>query len=160
MRAAPFIAPLAVVLAIAGSAVAQPADVVVTLGPDLQDKVEELGAREVGEQADALAEAVRVALSRQGALEGARVELVLTDLKPNRPTWQQTIDRPGLDSFASISIGGASIEGEVILADGTRRPVEYERYSHNLTDVVGYSTWQDADQAFNTFARRLAGGRL
>ena len=87
MRKLAFFAPLAAVLAFgAAPAMAEPALISVSLGPDLQEKAEELGPREVQEQADRLADLVGRALARDrdGDLDGARIELVLTDLRPNR----------------------------------------------------------------------------
>ncbi|NJC39864.1 hypothetical protein GGQ87_000122 [Brevundimonas alba] len=160
MRKLAFLAPLATVLAVVATpALADPASINVTLGPDLQDKVEDLGQRDVNEQADRLAEVVRRALSRSGGLDGARIDLVLTDLKPNRPTFQQLADRPGLDGHRSISIGGATIEGSITTADGQVLPVRYDWYSNNLADVRGYGVWQDADRAYQRLATRLAEGR-
>lgn len=160
MRKLAFLAPLGAVLAVAaGPALADPASVSVTIGPDLQEKTRDLGERDVREQADRLAEVVRRALARSGDLDGARIDLVLTDLKPNRPTFEQMADRPGLDPHRSISIGGAAIEGRVTTADGQVLPVKYDWYSHNLADVRGYSTWQDADRAYERLASRLVDGR-
>ena len=160
MRKLAFLAPLGAVLAVAaGPALADPASVSVTIGPDLQEKAGELGDRDVRQQADRLAEVVRRALTRSGGLDGARIDLVLTDLKPNRPTFEQMADRPGLDPHRSISIGGAAIEGHITTADGQVLPVRYDWYSHNLADVRGYSTWQDADRAYERLASRLVDGR-
>lgn len=168
MRRFAFIAPLAATLAVAGAVQAQPnaqpslqaPEVNVTIGGDLQDEVAKLGEREVLRQADELAETVRARLVRDGALPGARVNLVLTDLKPNRPTIQQAIDRPGLSVFHSISIGGAAIEGEIITAEGERLPVRYSRYSSSLAEVRGFGAWQDADRAFDRLAANIVSGRL
>lgn len=160
MRRLAFLAPLGAVLAVAaGPAVADPASVSVTLGPDLQEKVEELGERDVRQQADRLAEVVRRALARGGGLDGSRIDLVLTDLKPNRPTFEQLADRPGLDGHRSISIGGAAIEGSIVTADGRVLPVRYDWYSSSIAEVRGYTTWQDADRAYQRLAGRLADGR-
>jgi hypothetical protein len=155
-----FIAPLAAVLAVAaGPAIADPASVTVTLGPELQEKVRELGEREVRDQSDRLAEIVRRGLADTPRLDGARIDLVLTDLKPNRPTFQQMAAQPGLDAFRSVSIGGAAIEGAITTADGQVLPVAYDWYSADLSEVRGYSTWQDAERAYRRFADRLADGR-
>ena len=160
MRKLAFLAPLGAVLAVAaGPALADPASVSVTIGPDLQEKTRELGERDVRQQADRLAEVVRRALARNGDLDGARIDLVLTDLKPNRPTFEQMADRPGLDPHRSISIGGAAIEGSITTADGQVLPVRYDWYSHSLAEVHGYSTWQDADRAYERLASRLVDGR-
>ena len=160
MRKLSFFAPLAAVLVFsAAPAMAEPALVSVSLGSDLQEKVEDLGAREVQEQADRLAELVGRALAREGDLDGARIELVLTDLRPNRPTFQQLVDRPGLDGQRSISIGGAAIEGQITTADGRTLPVRYDWYSSSLADVHGINTWHDADRAYCRLAVNLADGR-
>ena len=160
MRKLAFLAPLGAVLAVAaGPALADPASVSVTLGPDLQDKARDLGERDVREQADRLAEVVRRALAGNGDLDGARIDLVLTDLKPNRPTFEQMADRPGLDGHRSISIGGAAIEGQITTADGQVLPVRYDWFSNSIAEVRGYSTWQDADRAYERLASRLADGR-
>ena len=160
MRKLAFLAPLGAVLAVAaGPALADPATVSVTIGPDLQEKTRDLGERDVREQADRLAEVVRRALARSGDLDGARIDLVLTDLKPNRPTFEQMADRPGLDPHRSISIGGAAIEGRITTADGRVLPVKYDWFSQSLAEVRGFSTWQDADRAYERLASRLADGR-
>ena len=160
MRKLAFLAPLGAVLAVAaGPALADPASVSVTLGPDLQEKVDELGERDVRRQADRLAEVVRRALADSGDLDGARIDLVLTDLKPNRPTFEQMADRPGLDPHRSVSIGGAAIEGQITTADGQVLPVRYDWFSNSIAEVRGYSTWQDADRAYERLASRLVDGR-
>jgi len=160
MRKLTFFAPLAAVLAFSASpAMAEPALISVSLGPDLQEKADELGAREVQEQADRLAALVGRALARDGALDGARIELVLTDLRPNRPTFQQMVDRPGLDGHRSRSTGGAAIEGRITTADGRVVPVKYDWFSSNLGNVWGVGAWQDADRAYHRLAVNLANGR-
>ncbi|MGV8929045.1 MAG: hypothetical protein ACOH1E_04800 [Brevundimonas sp.] len=160
MRKLAFFAPLAAVLAISATpAMAEPASIRVTLGPDLQDKARDLGPREVQEQADRLAELVGRALANDAELDGARIDLVLSDLRPNRPTFQQMGNRPGLDAHLSRSIGGATIEGQITTADGRTLPVQYDWYSSNLEDVRGFSTWQDAERAYQRLAVNLAEGR-
>lgn len=159
MRRFAFLAPLTAAIALAGAVAAQPSAVVVTVSPDFAKTAAELGEREVQQQADDLARTVERVLNEQQALDGARIELVITDLKPNRPTIQQATDKPGLDMMRSISIGGAAIEGTITTASGEVQPVKYQRYSNNLADVRGYSTWQDAGTAFNRLARNLAEGR-
>jgi len=138
--------------------------VTVTVGGDLLKEVDKLGERDVQQQVDDLAEVIERELARDAGSEnrwaGARVNLVLTDLKPNRPTMQQAIDRPGLSIFDSKSIGGATIEGEIVTADGESLPVRYERYSSSIADVFGYTTWSDADRAFDGLAANMRRGRL
>ena len=172
MRRFAFLAPLAVTLtatlAIACAAQALPAsqpagqapEITVSIGADLQDEVVKLGERDVTRQVNELADTVRTQLAREGAYPGARINLVLTDLKPNRPTFQQAADKPGLSIMDSISIGGATIEGEIITAEGERLPVRYSRYSNSLRDVYGYNTWQDAERAYDRLAANIVAGRL
>lgn len=161
MRRLAFIAPVALALGLAVSpASAQTPQVNVTVGGDLVDEVENLGQRDVDLQVERLTTVVSRELARRGGLEGAQVNLVLTDLKPNRPTFEQATQRPGLSVIHSISIGGATIEGEVVTADGQRLPVRYSRYSTSLADVFGFGTWQDADRAYDRLANNLASGRL
>jgi len=168
MRRFAFFAPLAAVIAVAAAAQAEPANqprlsapsVTVTIGGDLIEDVDKLGERDVNWQIDDLKQTVERELARSGALSGAQVNLVLTDLKPNRPTFQQAIDRPGLSIIDSVSIGGATIEGEVITAEGERLPVRYSLYSNSIADVFGYNTWEDADRAFDRLASNLSRGRL
>ncbi len=158
MRPLAFLAPLALTAALAAPAMAQ--QVTVSVGGDLIEQVDDLGQRDVDRQLARLQSLVERQLAEDGALQGARINLVVTDLKPNRPTFEQARDRPGLSIIDSISIGGATIEGEVITAGGERLPVRYSRYSTTLADVYGYSTWQDADRAYGRLADNLASGRL
>jgi hypothetical protein len=160
MRKLAFFAPLAVTLAVAAAAQAQPAGVSVVIGPDLQRKADEIGYRDVTEQADRLADRVRDAAARDARFEGARFDLVLTDLKPNRPTMEQTNARPGLSYAHSFGIGGAAIEGEVLTADGQRLPVRFSYYSDDIRWARYAGTWEDADRAFERFAANVSRGRL
>ena len=160
MRKLAFFAPAAAVmaatLAVGGAAQAQ-STVTVTIGDDLQERVEKLGDREVNEQVAQLQTEVQQALSQR--YPGASAELVLTDLKPNRPTMQQLRDTPGLDPIRSRSVGGAAVEGSIITADGERRPVEFSYYSPSLRDVYGFGVWQDADKAFERLGSNIERGR-
>lgn len=160
MRSLAFLAPLAATLAVATAAQAQPAEVHVSFGSDLQQKLPQLGEPEVRREADRLADTVREALASAGALEGAQVALVLVDIQPNHPTFEQQARQPGLDRERSISLGGARIEGEVVTADGQHLPVHYELYSSNLDEVRGFTTWRDAERAFDRLAANLVAGRL
>lgn len=163
MRRLAFIAPLAMITAFAATAQAMPdpqPSVSVVIGPEVQARADELGPRDVQAQADRLAQVVSRALERSSTLDGAQVRLTLTDLKPNRPTFQQVARTPGLSAIDSRSIGGAAIEVEVIRPDGVRQTGRYDWYSHSIAEVRGHSTWQDADQAYARLASNLASGRL
>lgn len=160
MRTISFLSAIAAAVVMAGSVQAQPADVTVTIGPDLDRKARELGQGEVTRQAQELERRLVTALAGHGSLDGARIHLVLTDVTPNRPTQEQMRRTPGLSHFHSFSIGGAAIEGEITTADGQVRPVRYDWYSSNIRDSRYNTTWQDTDRAFLNFSRRLADGRL
>ena len=153
-----FLLPAALALAFsATAAIAQPA-VIVTVGPELHAKAEKTyGVREVDRLAADLQATVERRLARAGALEGARVELVLVDAKPNRPTFKQLGDTPGL-SMQSLGIGGARIEGRVVSADGSVRPIAYRWYENDIREAIGSTTWSDANWTFDRFAHRLAKG--
>lgn len=159
MRKLAFLVPFAAAAAVAASVHAQPTGVSVTLDPAFQDKAEELGLPEVREQMDRLGDIVHRALADDPALTGARVELVVTDLKPNRPTMEQMRDRPGLDPIQSISIGGAAIEGRIVTADGAVQPVRYRWFTNNLADVHAAGVWSDAERAYRRLAANLEAGR-
>jgi len=161
MRQFVVLAPLCAALALAAAtpSMALEPTVSVTIGGDLVEEAEKLGEREVQEQADRLAQVVTRTLDRRGALDGAQINLVLTDVRPNRPTFQQMTDQPGLDGMRSISIGGAAIEGEIVTAAGERIPVSYDWYTSSLAEVTGFTTWQDAERAFSRLAVNLAEGR-
>jgi hypothetical protein len=138
---------------------AAPASVNVTIGPELMAKAEKTyGVRDVDDLATELRKSVEQHLAKTAAYDGARIELVLADAEPNRPTFKQLGDTPGL-SMRSISIGGATIDGMVITPDGRETPVHYHYYSPTLRDVVARVTWGDAEWTFDRFADRLAHGQ-
>lgn len=159
MRPYAFIAPLALAAALAGSAVAQTPQVTVRVGGDLTEEVRGLGQRDVDQQVARLQSVLERRLASDEALAGARINLVLTDLKPNRPTFTQANDRPGLSMIHSRSIGGAAIEGEIVTADGQRLPVRYSNYSTSIQEVRGHTTWQDAENTYSRLASRILAGR-
>lgn len=159
MRRFTLIASLAAGVALAGAAQAQTVNV--EIGGELRRDALDLGQRDVRNQADRLGEVVHRALVRHGGFEGATVNLELLDVRPNRPTFQQLVDTPGLDAHRSISIGGAEIRGEIVLADGTVKPIRrWDWYSPSISQISGFSTWQDAERAYARFATGLTSGRL
>src|SRR5690606_6878194 len=148
MRAACF-AALVGALALTGAA--QAAEVEVALGPDLAARADELGQRDLDRLAEELRRDVERAVASSPGLRDAEIRLILTDARPNRPTFQQMAATPGL-SLESLSIGGAAIEGEIIIADGPPRAVSYHWYAPSIRDSVGSATWTDAHRTFDRFA--------
>ncbi|HYG25841.1 MAG TPA: hypothetical protein VD906_02945 [Caulobacteraceae bacterium] len=149
----PALMSAAAVLALAGAAQAQTVNV--SIGPKLQEKADEYGQREL----EHLARDLQRAVERRVAGAPGAYELVIVDAVPNRPTFEQLGDKPGL-SPRSFGVGGATIEGFAVAADGSRTPVSYRWYEGDIRSAWHETTWGDAHTAFNRFASRLASGRL
>ncbi len=140
------------------AAAAQVADVSVRIGPELQKKADELGQRDLDRLAAELEADVEKAVARSGRATEGRLELVLTDAKPSRPTFEQMARKPGL-SMQSVANGGAALEGVEILPDGTQRPVTFSWYESDIRWASGRAVWTDAERAFDIFARQYAEGK-
>ena len=150
---------VAALLSSATVASAAPDSVTVTVGPDLQKKaVEKYGVRDVDRLAAELRKDVERELARTGVYDGARIELVLVDVRPNRPTFKQMSDTPAL-SLESFGIGGARIEGRAIAPGGAVTPLKYSYYETDIRQTWAHSTWSDAQWTMNRFAYRLASGK-
>jgi hypothetical protein len=157
MRA--FVIATAVLLAGATTALAAPASVTVTVGPELQAKaIKTLGVRDVNELAANLQSTVAKKLANSPTYDGAKVELVLSDAQPNRPTFKQLGDKPGL-SYESFGVGGAKIDGRAVAADGSVTPISYKYYESDIRFARHGGTWADAEGAFQRFAYDLGRGR-
>jgi hypothetical protein len=150
-----FAIAVAALLASATAAFAAPASVVVTVGPELHAKaVKTLGVRDVNELAVRLQTTVERRLAKTHNYDGARIELVLADAQPNRPTFKQMGDRPGL-SYESFGIGGAEITGRAIAANGAVTPINYRYYESDIRWARRGGTWADAEATFDRFADNL-----
>ena len=149
------------VLAAAGlatAALAAPASVSVAIGPELQAKAAAtLGQRDVNDLANELRTRVVKELAKTGAYDGQRIELELTDVQPNRPTFKQLSDKPGL-SYESFGIGGARIEGSAIAPNGRVTPISYKYYESDIRDARRGGTWADAQWTIDRFAHQLGRG--
>jgi lipid-binding SYLF domain-containing protein len=129
---------------------AAPVDVVVrqvtvSVDPKLvSEGVKTYGAKEINDLAAYLKQTVEKDLMAKGRFkaseaDGAVLQLVLVDAKPNRPTFKQMSDRPGL-SMQSYSVGGADIRGEQINADASRVKLGYSWFE---TDISQAATAED-----------------
>jgi hypothetical protein len=146
----------AALLARATAALAAPVSVTVAVAPELQKTFEKTyGVREAERLTADLQSSVEKTLARSGAHDGARIELVLTDVKPNRPTFKQLSDKPGL-SMQSFGIGGAAIKGRIVAADGSEKPLSYRWYESDIRQASYNWIWSDAEWTFDRFARKLA----
>ena len=142
-----------------GAALAAPASVSVSVGPELQKTfAKTYGERESRLLTTDLRMSVEKALARTGGHDGARIEITLTDVKPNRPTFKQLGDTVGL-SMQSFGVGGATLKGRIVAADGTETPIDYRWYETDIAQSVANWVWSDAELTFDRFARRLAKGQ-
>ena len=135
--------------------------VTVSVGPALQAKASQYGQRELDDLTIDLERDVQQALDRAGSAgpNGASLQLVIADATPNRPTYKELGDRPGL-SMRSFGIGGARIEGALVYSDGHSEPVRYQWYESDIRNARGDGTWSDADATFQQFADQVAHGKL
>ena len=153
------LAAAAALLVPGAAAFAAPASVSVTVGPELQKKaLKKYGVKDVNRLAESLRSDVERELTKTGAYDGARVELVLVDATPNRPTFKQMSDMPGL-SYQSFGLGGARIKGQAIAADGAVTPIAYSWYENDIRQAWYQPTWADAEWTFDRFATKLSRGQ-
>jgi hypothetical protein len=122
-----------------------------------QEKLkDDYGVREADVLTRSLASKIESQFARQG-VKAERVVVTIEDAKPNRPTFQQVSDRPGLDGMRSISIGGAHVIG--VAYDGSGNEIgrlDYDWYETDISNVITATTWSDARWTFDRFARRFA----
>ncbi len=82
--------------------------------------------------------------------------LTITDAKPSRPTFKQLSKSPSL-SFSSFALGGASFEGTMTKEGQEAGVLSYAWYENDIRNPgAGASTWFDANQAIDRFARKTA----
>jgi hypothetical protein len=133
-------------------------EVSVVIGPKLQaEAAKTYGVKEVDRLAEDLRRDVIRQLDRTGTFAGAKIELTLVDAKPNRPTFKQLGDKPGL-SYQSFGLGGATIEGKATSIDGVVTPIRFSWYETDIHEAWYRSTWGDAGYAFDRLAYRLGRG--
>lgn len=127
------------------------------VSPEFQMKLEkDYGLREADVLTRALASKVEAAFAREGVVAD-RVVVTIEDAKPNRPTWRQVSDKPGLDPMRSVGIGGARVSGVAYDAAGNEiGALDYDWYENDISNVVAATTWSDARHTFDRFARRFA----
>jgi len=134
--------------------------VTVRLSPALRESAAKTyGLTEVEAQAERLRILVTEDLEQMGVMAGGRVDLVLVDLKPSRPTRQEMLSRPGL-SFRSAGLGGARIEGQMTTFDGRVTPLSFTWFASDLANSRRQAVWGDAQWAFERFSHRLSRGQL
>lgn len=149
---------VAAILSLSGAASAQTIQPV-SYAPDFQTALEDdYGVREGAYLQETLTRFVSNELAERGlSNRGVAIELTIVDAKPNRPTFEQTADRPGLDPIRSISVGGAELRGVIRTAGGAEIAVEHRYFSSDLY-MASFSgdTWGDARRAMRRFAIKVA----
>ena len=149
------------VSALASTAYGQQAyspQITVKPGVLLQSKAASYGPSELDYLIKELTGDVTRAVSRTAA-PPQRIDLVIEDAEPNRPTSAQLIGSIGLPA-SSVDVGGARVSGTVTNADGSVHPIRYQYYEDDLSEEIGASTWNDAERAFDKVSRQIASGRL
>lgn len=130
----------------------------VSIGPALQARAKEFGARDLDDLRGDLRDEVTRAFAHARYVP-ARVDLVIEDATPNRPTFAQLSRSTGL-SMRSVGVGGARVTGTLVGPDGATRPIRYQYFETDLREERGASTWSDADRSFMMLAGELAGGHV
>jgi hypothetical protein len=132
-------------------------EVSVTYSDDFTEELaENYGEREGGVLSEEIIEDLDKAFARAG-VNPARVDVTINNAKPNRPTFEQLRDRPGLDMFRSISIGGMDLTGVAYDADGNViGELSYDWFETDIRHVAPAGIWTDAYRASDRFSRKLA----
>ena len=132
-------------------------EVAVTYSDDFAEELaDNYGEREGETLTEEIIEDLDRAFTKAG-VEPARGDGTIVDAKPNRPTLEQLSDRPGLDAFRSISLGGMKLVGTAYDGEGNViASQEYGWFENNLRDVVGSGVWTDANRASRRFATKMA----
>lgn len=118
------------------------------------------GEKDLNRLADRLQKRFETRLAKEGVTVDANAEtvlrLVLTDARPNRPTFTQLSKDTSL-SYKSFGVGGASFEGRILTAVGASLgDLSYAWYETDIRDAAYSTTWSDANRAIDRFARKTA----
>ena len=149
-----YLTSIIIACSLTGGAMAQ--DIEIGVSEAFQEKLaDDYGERETDRLVEKLQSKMQGAVDRSG-VQVDLIKLTIEDAKPNRPTFEQLSDQPGLDPIRSISIGGAKISGVAYDASGEEiASLTYDWYSHDLRDVIGAGPWTDANRAFDRFSRKF-----
>jgi hypothetical protein len=166
MRLAPLFAGIAVSAALASTSALATTPVALTpvqIAPELQTKFETgYGLRDIAVLQNAVGAALVRELANAGASVGdgaapLTVQAILVDVKPSRPTFDQAIRQPNLDTAHTVSLGGAELHARLLDAAG--KPVgdeiAYRCYETATAPPDAKSTWSDARRAIGGFATRV-----
>jgi len=133
------------------------ASISVSANEDVMSETEFYDHRDVKQLQSALHKKIMSRLSKNNLItnDGLRLELIITDLKPNRPTLARYRSKPGIN-FRSIALGGASVEGRFLNAAGEEVGTFNFTWEERWFDQIqGVTTWHDARRAFDRLSRKL-----
>ncbi len=144
-------------LALAAAPAASALTIEAKISPAFQEKLDkDYGVRETKVLTSYLTSKIESHFTRQG-VKADRVVVTIEDAKPNRPTFEQVSEKPGLDPIRSISLGGAHITGIAYDASGKEiGTLDYDWYETSLENTIASTTWTDARWSIDRFARRFA----
>ncbi len=147
----------AAIAALALLPVATAAEVNVSYSESFAEELaDNYGDREGAVLAREITEDLDRAFAKAG-IDPARVDVTIIDAKPNRPTFGQLRQTPGLDMYASRSIGGMKLQATAYDGDGNLiGSKEYGWFENDIRQVIGATTWTDAKRASDRFARKFA----
>jgi len=83
------------------------------------------------------------------------LNLVITDARPNRPTFKQMSKSASLSTH-SFGVGGAKFEGTLVNTSGEQGSVSYGWFETDIRDAQYGGIWSDAHRAIDMFARKTA----
>lgn len=83
------------------------------------------------------------------------LNLVITDVDNNRPTFKQLSNAPSL-SFRSFGNGGAEFDGTLTRGSEDLGTVSYSWFENDIRFAAYGHTWSDANRAIDRFARKTA----
>lgn len=131
-------------------------DITISFSDDaLEEFSETYGEREMEVLTTSLNKRLKKVLDKEN-LNISKIDLIIEDAAPNRPTREQVSQRPGLDQFRSVSLGGAKITGTAYAENGEILATStIKRYAHSIHDAKYQSTWGDAKRAFSVFSKRM-----
>ena len=143
-------------LALLASPAALAAEINVSYDPEFaEDLADDYGEREGDYLTAAIEKDINQALENAG-VDVARIDVTILDAKPNKPTFKQLADKPGLDYGLSKSIGGMKLTATMYDAEGNPAgDLAYDWYETSIRNA-GLGTWSDAKRASDRFARKLA----
>ncbi len=147
---------LIMAMVLVASPLASAGEIAVAFAPDVTvEWSETYGEREVSRLSEAVHKDFEHALDKAG-ITPARIEITILDAKPNRPTFAQLANQPGLDGMRSFSIGGMAMTAVAYDDAGTvLLDRSYDWYERDIRQAQYRSTWGDAKMASDRFSRQF-----